>query len=96
MYDKNGNLIITTSAEGMKVFEKALQDYYESNKLQGSPDPRSKSNRTPSIEHSEWKEDGQKFSSWKIDCGTGPAIFTGDAGMECFNNALKEIVNGTR
>lgn len=49
--------------------------------------------REPSIEHYEWEEDGQKYSSWKIDTGSA-VIWTGDAGKELFDKALKEQING--
>lgn len=47
--------------------------------------------RVPSIKHYEWEEDGEKFSSWKID--TGDMILNcGDNGMELFEKALKDIL----
>lgn len=48
--------------------------------------------RMPSIEHYIQEKDRKKYSAWKIDTGTSIS-YTGDAGIEMFNKAIKEYIN---
>lgn len=50
--------------------------------------------RLPSIKHYEWEENGKKYSSWKIDTGSG-ILNCGDGGMKLFEEALKNKLNET-
>lgn len=62
-----------------------IEDAMSQLMMKGEP----KVTRIPSIKHYVWEEDGQKYSSWKIDTGSS-IINCGDTGMELFEKALKE------
>ena len=74
-----------------KLMEKVtLEDIRET--LNGFWKENPKEPREPKITHYEWEEDGQKYSSWKIDTGNS-ILNTGDGGMELFLKAFKEGFN---
>lgn len=48
-----------------------------------------KPSHSPKVTHYEWEENGEKFSSWKIDTGSN-VLNCNDAGMKMFEKALTE------
>lgn len=43
------------------------------------------------IRHHQWEEGGEKFSAWEI-CTNGHTVWTGDGGIELFNEAFRKAI----
>lgn len=46
--------------------------------------------RFPNVQTHEWEQDGKKYRSHKIDCGTAGTINCGDAGLELFYKTFQK------
>lgn len=71
-----------TKEELTEILDKLCNSKPQKDRMADNP-------RIPDIKHYEWEEDGQQFSSWRIDTGS-MVLHTGDRGKAEFDRIFKE------